>query len=131
LVGDYETGNIYSLEMDVYTDNGDPIKRVRTAMTISSQQLRQFFSTLQIVMETGVGDLVTTNPLLMLRFSDDNGHSWSDEKTCSLGKIGEYGRRAIYRRLGMGRNRVWEISLTDPVKFAVTSAVMEYENGDS
>lgn len=131
LVGDFENGNIYSLEIDVNTDNGGVLKRVRTAATVSSQQLRQFFSMLQVVMETGVGDLVSTDPQLILRFSDDNGHSWSNEKTCSVGKIGEYSKRAIFRRLGCGRNRVWEISMTDPVKFAVIGALVEYENGNS
>lgn len=135
LVGDSTNGNIYSLEMDVYTDNGDPIKRIRSAMTISDKQLRQFFSMLQVVMESGVGDLTTPNPLLMLRYSNDNGHTWSDVVTGGIGKtvgsVGEYGKRVIYRRLGSGRNRVWEVSMTDPVKFAVIGALIEYENGNA
>jgi hypothetical protein len=131
LVGDWENGNVYSLEMDVYTDNGNPIKRVRTAMTMSTNQLRQFFYKLQINMETGIGDLTTADPKLMLRYSNDSGHTWSNYQTCSLGAIGEYSKRAIFRRMGSGRNRVWEISMTDPVKFAVFSAVLELESGNA
>lgn len=131
LVGDWENGKLYSMEPDVYTDDSGTIKRIRSTLAINKLQLRQFFSSLQIVMETGVGDLTTTDPQLMLRYSDDNGHSWSNERTCSLGAVGEYGKRAIFRRLGVGRNRVFEISLTDPVKFVVTAAIVEFDHGSA
>ena len=51
-------------------------------------------------------------------------------QTCALpispiGKIGEYYRRVFYRRLGMTlkiRDRVYELSMTDPVKTAIMGA---------
>lgn len=131
LVGDWENGNLYSLEQNVYTDNTGILKRLRTAQTMSNMQLRQFFNSLQLVMETGIGDATTPDPQMMLRYSDDNGHTWSNERTCSLGAVGEYGARAIFRRLGVGRNRVWEISMTDPVPWAITGAVLEFDNGSA
>jgi hypothetical protein len=57
-----------------------------------------------------------TDPTLMLRYSDDGGFTYHNEITASAGLIGQYGRRAIWRRLGTGRNRVWEVVMTDPVK---------------
>jgi hypothetical protein len=42
-----------------------------------------------------------------------------------MGSIGEYGRRVFWRRLGMTmklRDRVYEISGTDPVKIAIMGA---------
>ena len=66
-----------------------------------------------------------TNPQVMLRWSDDGGHTWSSEHWVSIGKIGEYGRRVIWRRLGMTqkiRDRVYEVSMTDPVKIAIMGA---------
>jgi hypothetical protein len=65
------------------------------------------------------------NPQVMLRWSDDGGHTWSNEHWKSMGKIGQYGRRVIWRRLGMTlklRDRVYEISGTDPVKIAIMGA---------
>jgi hypothetical protein len=62
---------------------------------------------------------------VMLRWSDDGGHTWSNEHWVNAGKIGEYGRRAIWRRLGMTtklRDRVYEVSGTDPVKIAIMGA---------
>jgi hypothetical protein len=62
---------------------------------------------------------------VMLRWSDDGGHTWSSEHWKSMGKIGQYGYRTIWRRLGMTmklRDRVYEISGTDPVKIAIMGA---------
>jgi len=66
-----------------------------------------------------------SNPEAMLRWSDDGGHTWSNEHWTNLGRIGQYGRRAFWRRLGMTmklRDRVYEVSGTDPVKIAIIGA---------
>jgi hypothetical protein len=65
------------------------------------------------------------NPEVMLRWSDDGSHTWSNEHWASMGKLGEYGKRVIWRRLGMTtklRDRVYEVSGTDPVKIAIMGA---------
>jgi hypothetical protein len=65
------------------------------------------------------------NPQAMLRWSDDGGHTWSNEHWTSMGRIGQYGYRAFWRRLGMTlklRDRVYELSGTDPVKIVITGA---------
>jgi hypothetical protein len=66
-----------------------------------------------------------SDPQVMLRWSDDGGHTWSNEHWRSMGKIGETGRRVLWRRLGMTvklRDRVYEVSGTDPVKIAIMGA---------
>jgi hypothetical protein len=86
-----------------------------------------------IVLETESGDdlileytvTVGAVPQLILRFSDDGGHMWSETRQTSMGRIGRTGTRAIFRRLGMTtrlRDRVYEISGTDPVKIAINGA---------
>jgi len=82
---------------------------------------------MQLDCETGVGlnDGQGSDPQVMLRWSDDGGHTWSNEHWVSIGKIGQYGKRAIWRRLGMTlklRDRVYEISGTDPVKIDIMGA---------
>lgn len=65
------------------------------------------------------------DPEVMLRWSDDGGHTWSYEHWNKIGKIGEYGKRVIWRRLGMTekiRDRVYEVSMTDPVKTSIMGA---------
>jgi hypothetical protein len=71
------------------------------------------------------GTLTVRASQAMLRWSDDGGHTWSNEHLASMGKLGEYGKRVIWRRLGMTtklRDRVYEISGTDPVKIAIMGA---------
>ena len=66
-----------------------------------------------------------SDPQVMLRWSDDGGHTWSNEHWRSMGKIGETGRRVLWRRLGMTlklRDRIYEVSGTDPVKIAIMGA---------
>jgi hypothetical protein len=51
------------------------------------------------------------DPAVMLRWSDDGGHTWSNEHWSPIGKIGAYGQRTFWRRLGMTlklRDRVYE-----------------------
>jgi hypothetical protein len=68
---------------------------------------------------------VNPEPQFMLRWSDDGGHTWSSEHWKEMGAIGQYGYRTIWRRLGMTvkiRDRVYEVSGTDPVKIAIMGA---------
>lgn len=130
LVGDYESGKVYAMDLDAYTDAGDPIKRIRAAQTAENLQLRMFYSSLQVDMETGLGT-GASDPQLILRWSNDGGHSWSNERMVSAGKVGQYNARAKFNRLGSGRNRVFELSMTDAAKFAVLGAVVEAEAGSA
>ena len=75
-----------------------------------------------------VTELDVAEPQVMLRWSDDAGHNWSNEHWISMGKYGEYGTRAIWRRLGMTtklRDRVYEVSGTDALKIAIMGAELE------
>jgi hypothetical protein len=74
---------------------------------------------------TQVGDNLNPQPSVMLRWSDDGGHTWSNEHWKSMGAVGQYFYRTIWRRLGMTvklRDRVYEISGTDPIKIAIMGA---------
>jgi len=197
VVGDYEDGRVYAFDLDVYADDNQTQKWLRSWRALPTGQnnlKRTAHHSLQLDVETGVGlnlypaydseDLATesgniivaefvqgylitqtgdqlvteandsneplvtqvqpaenyngyaleTNaypeapgydPQVMLRWSDDAGHTWSNEHWKSMGKIGAYGTRTIWRRLGMTekiRDRVYEVSATDPVKIAILGA---------
>jgi hypothetical protein len=130
VVGDFENGNIYAYDLDQFSDGDFAQKWLRSWRALPTNQnnlKRTAQHSLQIDMQTGVG-LNTgqgSNPQVILRWSDDGGHTWSNEHWMSVGKIGAYGTRAIRRRLGMTlklRDRVYEASGTDPVKIAITGA---------
>ena len=197
VVGDYENGNIYAFDLDMYADNGEIQKWLRTWRALPTGQnnlKRTAHHSLQLDCETGVGlnlypayasenidtesglnlvaeyrqtylatqsgvtltteagdgfeplgqyelsdtditgyEIVTNSypaapgyePEAMLRWSDDGGHTWSNEHWSPLGRIGAYGHRTFWRRLGMTvklRDRVYELSMTDPVKVAIMGA---------
>ena len=130
IVGDFENGNIYALDLNVYSDNGAVQKWVRSWRPLPPNQnnlKRTAQHTLQLTCESGVGINLGqgSDPQVMLRWSDDGGHTWSNEHWISMGKIGEYGYRAIWRRLGMTtklRDRIYEVSGTDPNKVVIVGA---------
>jgi hypothetical protein len=130
IVGDFENGNIYTFDLDVYADNSGIQKWLRSWRAIPTGQntlKRTSQHNLQLDCEAGVGlnDGQGNDPQVMLRWSDDGGHTWSNEYWQSIGKIGQYFKRVIWRRLGMTlklRDRVYEVSGTDPVKIAIVGA---------
>jgi hypothetical protein len=71
------------------------------------------------------------NPQAMLRWSDDGGSTWSNEYWTSVGLIGKYANRAIWRRLGWARDRVFEVSISDPVKAVIISANLKSTVGEN
>jgi hypothetical protein len=130
VVGDYENGKIYKLDSEAYSDAGSAIKRLRTAPHLSNSAKRVAYHSFELDVETGVGLTGSTqgiDPKIVLEFSDDGGHNWSNEKWTSLGKIGTKKTRVIWRKLGMSRDRIFRVSVTDPVKVTLLGAELEVE----
>jgi hypothetical protein len=79
----------------------------------------------KILVQQGQLTATAIDPQVMLRWSDDGGHTWSNSHWRSMGKTGTYGTRVLWRRLGMTlklRDRVYEVSGTDPIKIAIMGA---------
>jgi hypothetical protein len=72
-------------------------------------------------------NLYTTKrtPKVHLSWSDDGGYTWSSDYEASIGSLGEYGTRAIWRRLGSSQDRVFRISISDKVQRTIIGAVIE------
>ena len=141
LVGDYQNGQIYQLDLNNYTDNGQNIRRLRRAPHLVSDLQRQYFEELQIQFQPGVGltgittplngEVVGANPQAMLRWSNDGGSTWSSEHWASIGLIGKYQNRIIWRRLGWSRDRIFEVVVTDPIKAVIVSANLKASVGEN
>jgi hypothetical protein len=142
LVGDWENGQIYRLDPDNYTDNGQNIRRVRRCPHLVTDFQRQYFEELQIQFQPGVGlqgietfplgdNDIGINPQAMLRWSNDGGSTWSNEHWSGIGKVGKYQNRIIWRRLGWARDRIYEVVVTDPVKTVIVSANLKASVGEN
>lgn len=131
IVGDYQNGLLYQMSRSFYTDNGAILRALRRTPHLWQKANRQriFFAQLQVEFTPGVG-LTSgqgSNPQAMLRFSDDGGFTWSDEMWVTIGAIGETRNRAIWYLLGESRDRIWEVSVTDPVNRDVIGATCYME----
>jgi hypothetical protein len=128
LVGDWETGTVYEMSLDTPTDDGELIPRIRTCPHLSDPDYRwQVFDALQVDMQTGVGLSVApgvsgNDPQAVLQWSTDGGYSWSNEVWAPIGKIGERRTRVRWRRLGRSRDRVFRVTVTEPVTVAFVGA---------
>lgn len=122
-VSDYMNGNIYTLDAETYTDNGTPIPREIVTKTVySGLNKRIAIHRIGVDCQTGNG-LVNgqgSNPQMMMQYSKDSGRTWSNEIWVSMGKIGEYLRRAYWTRLGAAYFWTFKWRVTDPVKVVLT-----------
>jgi hypothetical protein len=66
-------------------------------------------------------------PVVMLKTTRDGGHTWQPEVTASLGKLGEYGKRVVFRQLGAGPLTGMELTISDAVKVAIGGAYARVE----
>lgn len=136
IVGDFENGNMYELDLDTHTDNGAEILRLKDFPHMVNSGYRQFFQ--QFVLDcqvgvgnTGTGEIGEDDPALWLSWSDDGGNTWASTLTQKLGRVGEFWQRVQFNRLGMGRDRVFRVSTTANSKFAMQGAFLEAQSGTS
>lgn len=64
---------------------------------------------------------------LALRYSDDGGKNFKPSRDLDLGDTGHFLPQVIARRLGMTRQRVWEISDTSAYPNVILGAEIEAE----
>jgi hypothetical protein len=117
LVGDYEDGTLWEQSLDVYDEGGNPLVAERRAKRLHNDGRYLFIPELELFFDTGLG-LATgqgSDPQASLSWSDDGGHTWSNNFFASLGKIGEYKMRVIWRRLGVTRDRSLRVRVSDPI----------------
>jgi len=68
--------------------------------------------------------LVGRGPLVNLRWSNDGAQTFNDPIPMDCGQAGQTLTRVIWRRLGSARDRVYEISMTDPVPWKIIDAYL-------
>jgi hypothetical protein len=120
-VGSYQSGNIYEMSLDIYSEAGESIKREIATNYISSENELLRHMSVEMDMETGVGLVGGVSPTVSMRFSDDLNKTLSNSITATPGKIGEYLERVIFKRLGRSRKRSYNFIFTDSVKWVINS----------
>lgn len=117
---------IARLRRGINIDNGGIFERVAISAPITEGSrkvnLRKFF----LDCEVGRTAIDQPDPMVMLRLAPD-GETFGNERPRSLGKTGEYTRRATWRNLGMGRKHAVMVSCTDDVEFSILGADVDGE----
>lgn len=123
LVGDRDNGNVYALDLDVFTDNDGMMVAERTAPYLSGENQWIFVDSVELGCQTGVGLSNPASqgydPVALFSLSRDGGQTFvASPDNAKLGKMGEYLERVIWRQLGRARadRLALRIRITDPVR---------------
>lgn len=133
LIGDRVNGKVYSMDINIFTEDSSPIRRLRRCPHIYAGQRNVAHKSLWVGVETGVGLSGTSatagyDPQLELSMSDDGGVTYSSEGSQSLGKLGEYATRVMWNRLGStNTSRVYQLTCYEPVPVRIIDAEVDVE----
>lgn len=122
VAGDDETGKLWRLAPGVSADGDDPlIREVSGWMTVVGRPVRN--TSLTLTVARGEGD-TATEPEMMMRFSDDQGNTFSPWHYGSMGPAGQYGGEVTFRRLGQMKapGRLFVMRFTDNSVFRASGA---------
>lgn len=132
IVGDRDSGKLFSISSRKYTENGDPLVHEVWSMpgTIFPSRLQVPRADFDFV--TGVGmeageDPIETDPQVQISWSDNGGLSWSTPLFRDLGGLGEDRKRITLTRLGMTgpMGRQWKVVVADPVYAAILTGAQD------
>jgi hypothetical protein len=125
VVGSWDTGAIWALDLDTYDEDGVMLIARRRAPYLGAENAYAFIDRIELGMESGVGlnSGQGSDPQVELNISKNGGKTWFSAGTASIGKIGEYDDQdgAVWTRLGKARvdRLVLEVVISDPVKRAI------------
>jgi len=134
LVGDYETGIIYELDLDTPTEDGTKIIRYGTSSTQFANFSRVNVDRLVIMMDTGIGKTSGegSNPQLAMQYSIDGGNILSDELLQPIGELGKYETEVFWTGFGQCRTFIVKLIFSEPIaRFAITGVYLNYTIGYS
>lgn len=125
VAGDWQNGNLYQVDINNYTDNGNPIPRIRSFPHVVNELKRVSYDNFIADIECGSDLNPSDNPMVSLRYSDDRGRTYSNKLEQPMGNTGDYLATLQWPRLGMARDKVFELSWSSAAKTALQGAFIE------
>jgi len=115
-VGDDTTNDLWIMRTGAWSDAGGPFER-RASAFIKVEEGTPACASLVLHGVVGQGLAGGGAPSVELRWSDDQGRTFSDWRAATLGAVGAYYTRAFWARLGLLRapGRLVEVRVSDPV----------------
>lgn len=119
LVGDSVDGRIGSMDIDIYSEYDEVMKWSFSTQPFQNYMKSVSVPSLELTMESGVGNANNTDPQVELQKSVD-GRTWTEPLLRSIGKVGEYNVRQIWNRIGRApRFQAFRFSGTTKVKIVI------------
>lgn len=124
VVGDAETGKIYTLDSNTHDEDGDPLVWELTSRTMGPGGMPFTVDAIEVEIEPGVS-LVSgqgSAAKVWLELSRDSGFTYGARLERTLGAIGVRNRRIVWRDLGQfpPHGGVFRLSGSDPVATALS-----------
>jgi len=143
ILGDKLNGKLYSMDENVFSEAGEFMKTVWLTPPVRVDEASFTMSRLELFPEVGVGlignvdevgqiENLPLDPKIKLRISRDGGNNWVGFPDRSLGRVGDFKKKVVWRNLGRirrGQNMVFEFTITDEVKRDVYAAYVDVEIG--
>lgn len=132
LVGERATSTLSVMDITFGSEaDGSVIRRLRQAPGITDEHRLLKYNKFELLLESGLGlsSGQGLNPQVMMQFSDDAGHTWSDERLASAGLQGDYAKQVYWDRCGLSRYRVFRIAVTDPTPWRISDAWLNNRAG--
>lgn len=114
--GDWSNGNLYLLDPLSAMENGKPIVRRRGFPHMIDGGNRVIYRQFVADFEVGAAQSTyqTNDTAVYLRWSDTKGKTWGNPIAGDLGPLGDYLRSMQFTRLGVARDRVFELFWSAP-----------------
>ena len=121
IIGDYQSGNLYTMDISVYTEAGTAIRRQLVTYPFYSEGKYITGHKLEVLFESGVG-----TSLIDIYFSKDDGHTFTAfSPTRDVGST--YGAGTlVYDRLGMSKSWQFKVVTTTTAKPVMLGAVGDF-----
>jgi hypothetical protein len=129
-VGDFRSGRIGVLSIDVFTEFGESIRRRFTSGPFNNSEGASYWNSIQLIVESGTATVEGRAPSIDMSYSNDGGKTFSAEINRTIGKIGEYTHYPTWNRLGLCRNaRVYQFDYADNAKLSVIGLIGDFDGG--
>lgn len=136
LVGDTDAGTIYEQSLAFGMDAGTGIRRLRTAPHVNQAQQWLFGSQVSLGVETGLSAGFTTPEdvffpqSLLLSYSKDGGHTFTEPRAASAGMLGEYSKLVTWHQTpGRFHDLVLRVEAMSSLPVRINSCQLRVEAG--
>lgn len=124
--GDHHTGNLIYVDETEYGEIDASLPFIAESIAMEGFPTRLAISRADFNFVSGVGLAAVPDPVCLISWSDDGGHTWSDPVTRKLGENRKYKTQVRVNRAGLTgvKGRRWRVRIDDEVYAALLGGDM-------